>query len=253
MEQPIHNMELRTIATDLDEKQLVGNLTEQFKAIPKEGVKVISLVAGPASGKGTLATMIKEALGNAAVLSTDNYLKGDRKYRRTNIEDPGKDPIEKYDFAFLKQQVEVITKLKDDDTVGIPEYDGVSGVAIGADPDNPPDPNTYLKKVGKVNYLIIEGDFQPFDRNQIDCLVYLDVPDEIRLANRVYRDLQKRGESDEQPIIDNFNSRQKTQFIPHTLPNRELADMVIEVNATLLAVPTSNRKFDYRFNILKRD
>lgn len=251
MEQTSHNMELRTTATDIDAEQLVQNLSEQFKAIRKNGTKIISLIGGPASGKGTLAVMLAQALGSAAVLSTDNYLKGDRNYRRTNIENPGKDPIEKYDFDFLRQQVQIIAALREGEFVGIPEYDGVSGIAIGQDPNNLPDTNSYPRKIGKVDYVIVEGDFQPLESDVIDSLVYLDVPDEVRLVNRVHRDLRERGESAEKSIIDNFNHRQTTQFLPHTLPNREKADIVIQVKAMPLAAPTEDRKFDYRFSLLQ--
>lgn len=163
MEEPTKEMsdgkELKTIATDLDEGALVNTLVEQFRNLQKSGTKVISLVGGPASGKGTLAEMLSRALDNAAVLSTDNYLKGDRPYRRANIENLGKDPIEKYDFDFLRKQVKVICELEEDQSIGIPQYDGVTGIAISQDPDNIPDDSTYPLKVGKVDYLIVEGDF----------------------------------------------------------------------------------------------
>lgn len=244
---------LKVVAADLDETKLVNYLVKHLKALPKHGTKVIGLVGGPASGKGTLAKTIAQSLGNAVVLSTDNYLKGDRVYRRKTIENPGKDPINKYDFDFLRQQVESIRNLKRGEKIGIPQYDGVTGIAISKDPNNPPNPNSYSKKVGKVDYLIIEGDFQPLKKHHIDCLVYMDVPDKVRLANRIYRDLKLRGEIDPQLIIDNFNTRQNNQFFPHTQPHKNTADIVIKVKTSPLPIPTATRKFKYRFTILRGD
>lgn len=83
-------------------------------------------------------------------------------------------------------------------------------------------------------------------------MVYLDVPDEVRLANRVHRDLKQRGESNTQPIIDNFNSRQATQFVLHTLPVRNQADILINVRADKLPEPTTDRMFNYKFTVLAK-
>lgn len=244
--------EFKTIATNLDERVLVSALVEQFRNLQKSGTKIISLVGGPASGKGTLAEMLSRALGSAAVLSTDNYLKGDRPYRRASIENAGRNPIEKYDFDFLRKQVKAICELDEGQSIGVPQYDGVTGIAISQDPDNIPDDSAYPLKVGKVDYLIIEGDFQPLEEGSIDRLVYLDVPDEVRLANRVYRDVKQRGESNAQPIIDSFNSRQATQFVPHTLPVKNQADILINVRADTLPEPTTDRMFDYKFSVLAK-
>ena len=95
------------------------------------------------------------------------------------------------------------------------------------------------------------------DTKIIDKTVFLDVPDEVRLENRVYRDLQKRKEADdpklaEQKTRENFTSRQATQYIPYTLPNREKANLVINVHASLLPTPTPETKYIYSYSIVER-
>lgn len=237
------------IASNLTEDQAVTQIAEILRAIKKPETKVIALVGGPASGKGTLAALLQENLHSAAIISTDDYVRGDRRFRREEIEHKGGDPILKYNFDFLKEQVKQIAALREDQTIGVPQYDEITGIAIGPDPVSPPDTNTYSKKIGRVDYLMIEGDFQPLSREKLDYLIYLDVSDEVRLANRIHRDLQERGEHEEQKIRDNFELRQRTQFIPHTLPNKEQADMVIEVKAAPLDTPTLQRKFNYRFSL----
>lgn len=244
--------ESKAVANNLTELQLTEYIVQYLQSIEKDGTKVIALVGGPASGKGTLAERLVTALGNSAFLSTDNYLKGDRSWRRANVEDVGRNPILKYDFDFLQEQIRTICQLQSGQTVGVPIYDEETGIAISDDPENRPDPNMYKKKVGHVNYLLVEGDFQPLERGIVDRIIYLDVPDEIRLENRVYRDLQTRGETDREKVVNNFNGRQQTQFLPHTLPLKSQADMVISVNAIPLPTPTPERKFDYTFNIKQR-
>lgn len=55
------------------------------------------------------------------------------------------------------------------------------------------DAKEYHKKISKVKYIIVEGDFD-FVENP-DLLIYFDVDDEIRLDNRIQRDLAKRKRS----------------------------------------------------------
>lgn len=236
---------------ELDDNQLIQYLTEYFRGIHKDGTKIIALIGGPASGKGTLAAKIAKSLGKTTVLSSDNYLKGDRVWRRANIEGEGLDPILKYDPEFLNEQIQAIKDLQDGQELGIPIYDGMSGIAISKDPNNRPDNSVYPTKVkGHQDFVIIEGDFRFLDPQQLDRLVYLDVDDQTRLENRTYRDTVDRGESDKEKIKENFESRQQTQFIPHTLPQIGKADLVIKVHAELLGTPTPVTKFAYSYDLI---
>lgn len=245
-------------SANLNDGQLIGYLSNYLRQIDKTGTKIIVLIGGPASGKGTLAERLADSLGNTAVLSTDNYLKGNRDWRRANVEDVGRDPLEKYDPSFLNEQLRKIILLQEGQEIGIPIYDGQSGVAISQDPEHlPPDSHYPTKVRGPQNFIIVEGDFQFVDTKLIDKTVFLDVPDEVRLENRVYRDLQKRKEADdpklaEQKTRENFTSRQATQYIPYTLPNREKANLVINVHASLLPTPTPETKYIYSYSIVER-
>lgn len=239
---------------ELDDEQLLQYLTEYFRGIPKKGTKVIAMVGGPASGKGRLARKIAQTLGKTAVLATDNYLKGDRPWRRANIENPGLDPTLKYDPHFLNEQVEAIKQLQEGQELGIPTYDGGTGISISQDPNNRPDNSTYSEKVkGPQDFVIVEGDFQFLDPEKVDRLVYLDVDDQVRMENRIYRDTLERGESDIERIKANFDSRQATQFIPHTLPQKDNADLILKVKAMPLAVPTPETKFKYMYEVQSSD
>lgn len=236
---------------DLNDVQLLRYLAEYFQGIPKEGTKVIAIVGGPASGKGTLAANIAELLGKTAILSTDNYLKGDRDWRRANIEDLGLDPLLKYDPEYLNDQVIAIKRLQEGQVVGIPIYNGDSGIAISQDPDDEPDNSTYKTKIkDPQDFVIVEGDFQFLKPEELDRLVYIDVDDDVRLQNRIYRDTFERGELDAERVKANFQSRQLTRFIPHTLPQREKADIVIKVHALPLEHPLPKRKFIYSYDVI---
>jgi len=239
----------------LNDEQLVEYVAAYLKDIQKEGPKIISLIGGPASGKSTLAQRLGTSLGKAIVLSTDNYLKGDRAWRRANVEDLGKDPVLKYDPEYLNQQVKAVVSLEEGEEVGVPTYDGATGIAISQDPDHKPDPSSYPRKIkGRQDFILVEGDFQFLSPELVDKIIYLDVDDNVRLENRVYRDAVERKEHDDPAVSEqktraNFNLRQSAQFIPHTLPQKERAGMVIKAHAKPLENPTPKAKFTYTYDV----
>jgi uridine kinase len=245
-------------AIKLNDEQLVGYITGYLKEIDKKETKIIALIGGPASGKGTLAERLAVSLGRTVVLSTDNYLKGDRVWRRTNVENEGKDPVLKYDQDYLNEQIRKIIQLQDGQEMGIPIYDGSSGVAINSNPEIKPDDSIYPKKIkGRQGFVIIEGDFQFVEPDLIDRIIFLDVDDDVRLENRLYRDsIERREDKDkrlnEEKIKANFNLRQATQFLPYTLPQKEKADMVIKVHAAPLEHPVPKAKFSYSYDITQK-
>lgn len=258
MEGKDEDMVQAELGQKLNDEQLVEQVTEYLRGIEKKGTKVIALVGGPASGKGILSQQLADKLGNTAVLSTDNYLKGDRAWRRANVEDTGKDPLLKYDKDFLNEQVQRIIELEDGQELGIPIYDGASGVAIGKNPDDRPDNSTYPTKVnGNQDFVIVEGDFQFLDSEHLDKIIFLDVDEDVRLANKLLRDsVERREDSDtkanEEKITRYFKLRQETQFIPHTLPVKAKAELVIKAHAKPLEQPTSNSRFTYSYELERR-
>src|SRR3989344_3072488 len=111
------------LARNLNDEQVTQFLAEEFKKIPKEWTKVIVLIGGPRSGKSIFTAREAQLLGSTAVISTDNYVKGDRLWRRTNVEEKGLDPLLKYDPDFLNEQVQAIKILSEGQELGIPVYD----------------------------------------------------------------------------------------------------------------------------------
>jgi uridine kinase len=233
--------------SDLDEHELVDFLADHLSKLKKSGTLVVSIVGGPGSGKGVLSSDLAEALPDAGVLSTDSYMVGDRAHRK-QLEISGHDPIDKYDFTFLREQVEAIRRLTNGQSIGVPRYEEASGVAINGVPHAKPTQNDYPTRLTALKYLVIEGDFQPLPRSEVDCLIYLDVPDEIRLANRLYRDLREGRESSPEAITTSFTHR-RSQFEKYTLPNKEASDILISVKASNLSKPTPLRKFRYSFSV----
>jgi uridine kinase len=236
-----------SVAQDINEHELVDFLAAHLSRLKKPGTVVVAIVGGPGSGKGVLSAALAKKLPSAGVLLTDSYLLGDRAYRK-KLEAERRDPTEKYDFTFFKEQVRTIRHLPTGQSLRIPKYDEATGVAIGKDPRLKQNPSAYPTRFTAVTYLVIEGDFQPLPRNEVDCLIYLDVPDEVRLANRQYRDLREAREPSPEAVTASFTKRQ-AQFETYTLPNKEAADIIVSVRATELRKPTLHRKFNYAFSV----
>ena len=151
------------------------------------------------------------------MLGTDDYVVGDRAYRRANLE--GGDPIKKYNPVKLNDHIAAIKRLTNGEKLGVPTYNEQTGEAVDA--------AEYTRQIDKVDYLVVEGDFDFVV--EPDLLIYFDVPDEIRLANRIKRDLVSRNVVDEDEIRENFQLRQKLQNFPYALSTKAVADIVVNV------------------------
>lgn len=208
----IRNISLLEVST---EQQLLNYLKTKIDSVAGDGCKVISIVGGAASGKTTLADNLKQYLGNADTLSTDDYLIGNRKYRRENLE--GKDPTQKYNFVALNQHISAIKNLNQNETIAVPTYNEQTGEALAA--------TKWGHKIRKVRYIIVEGDFDAV--NSPNLLIYFDVSNDVRLSNRIKRDQLLRNASEEE-IKQNFLLRQELQHKPYTEPTKKKADVVIK-------------------------
>ena len=173
------------------------------------------MCGGAGSGKTTFANELITFLGDACTLGTDDYVVGDREYRRKNLE--GKNPLLKYNPEALNENIRAIKKLQEGEFYMVPKYDDVTGEAVDA--------KEYHKKITPVKYIVVEGDFDFV--NNPDLLIYFDVDDETRLQNRIRRDLAKGRDIDEEAIRKNFALRQELQHIPYTEPARKKAHMIV--------------------------
>jgi len=224
------------IAERKTQNELLTLVARQIKDVNVQTAKVIVLVGGAASGKSMIASKLKNLLDGAVVLSTDDYLISDRKYRHEHLDNG--DPLKKYNAVLLNEHIDKTKNLKSGKSLKVPERDEHTGIALDIGEKNFPKNIT-----GPIEYLIIEGDFQ-LVKNP-DYVIYLDVPDEVRKVNRIERDFKKRNMESREEVEENFELRQKNQHVPYTEPVKKIADMVIEAKTE----KQPQGGFSYLYNI----
>jgi uridine kinase len=234
IQKTIRDRRLVLIATGLDDQRATQEIVNLLCRTRRKETTVISLIGGAASGKSTLAKSIAEVLKSTAIISTDDFLLGSRAYRRKYLE--GGDPLDKYGFDLLREKVNQITNLRFGESVGVPVYHEENGAGIRIiDFDSETgqiisiDKNHCQRWVGKVEFLIIEGDFQPLA--DPDHQIFLHVPDRIRLRNRIARDAKQRDAVRIEETVSNFELRQTLQHRPFTLACANRADILVIVSA----------------------
>lgn len=207
----------------MDTDTLVKFIADKLSALSKtkNDTLIVSLIGGAASGKSFLASQFAKYLNSSGkksdFFSTDDFLIGDRLFRRANFE--GKNPYLKYNFDLLNEKLDLIRRNRDPNlTIPVPTYDPQTGIAIDLGEQN------YNHQVSEVNIFIVEGDFDAVTHP--DLIIFLDMPDELRLKNRIGRDLLERNEETNK-IIENFKERQTSQHIPYTSRAKIKADWII--------------------------
>jgi uridine kinase len=240
----IHQRGLTLAASGLDDEKAALEIARILKRVKSDGTTIVSLIGGAASGKGTLAKRVADLLPNTAIISTDDFLLGSREYRRKYIEQDA--PLKKYDCDLLREKVNKIKNLPEGESEPMPVYDEKSGTAITIDFDPKTgqivsiDKDHYPQRIGRVEFLIIEGDF-PLLANP-DYQIFFHVPDDARLHNRINRDTGQRAASIEE-TVNSYRLRQRLQHKRYTLPCAQNADLLITVDAM-----TTGAKYKYQYS-----
>lgn len=152
------------------------------------------------------------------VICLDDYHLNDRQGRKktglTALD------VRENNFDLMFEQVKA---LKDGKSVSKPIYNHVNGTLDAPETIEP------------TPIIIIEGLHPMLDervRGLLDFSLYLDISDEVKLNWKVQRDMEERGHSLES-ILASIEAR-KPDFAAYVAPQRQFADLVVEVLPTQL-------------------
>lgn len=177
----------------------------------------IGICGGSASGKTTFANELAETLGNSncTILSLDSYyidLTGKNLDPSTvNYDDPTS-----FDFDLFASHIKL---LKSGHFVRSPIYDFTAHKRL-----------SQTREVSSSAYLLIEGLFLftlPVLTGLFDKKVFIDAPDDVRLARRIRRDAEERNRK-LQSILDQYSMHVRPMHYKYVEPNKKLAQVSID-------------------------
>lgn len=178
---------------------------------------VIGVAGGSGSGKTTFARRLSEALGSvpSKILSQDSYYidqseKFDGDGGSVNFDHP--DSIE---FSLLADHIRA---LKRGESVQCPQYDFATHSRLDESILMEPTPVVIVDGtlLGSCDDVVSE----------LDVFVFLDVPDSVRFARRLKRDVEQRGRTPE-GVRAQYESQVKPMYDLYVAPSVHKASSVL--------------------------
>ena len=183
-------------------------------------VVLIGVAGDSGCGKSTFLRRLKDLFGEdfMTVICLDDYHSLDRKGRKVAGVTALNPKANNFDLMY-----EQIKALKEGKAIDKPIYNHETGEI---DPPERIEPNRVI---------VIEGLHPLFDarvRELIDFGVYLDIGQEVKINWKIQRDMAERGHTYED-VLASIEAR-KPDFTAYIEPQREFADIVIQVLPTQL-------------------
>jgi phosphoribulokinase len=201
-------------------------------------IVMIGVAGDSGCGKSTFLRRLIDLFGEEfmTVICLDDYHSLDRKQRKkTGI--TALDPRAN-NFDLMYEQMKA---LKEGQAIDKPIYNHETGEL------DPPE------RIESNHIVVIEGLHPLYDervRSLLDFSVYLDISDEVKIAWKIQRDMAERGHNYED-VLAAINSR-KPDFQNYIEPQREFADVVLQVLPTNLIKDDKERKV-LRVRMLQRE
>jgi phosphoribulokinase len=196
-------------------------------ATQQDRVVVIGVAGDSGCGKSTFLRRLIDLFGEEfmTVICLDDYHSLDRKGRKVAGVTALNPKANNFDLMY-----EQIKALKNGQAIDKPIYNHETGEI---DPPERIEPNKVV---------VIEGLHPLYDervRSLVDFGVYLDISDEVKIQWKIQRDMAERGHSYDD-VIAAINSR-KPDFAAYIEPQRQYADIVIQVLPTQLIQDKENK------------
>ena len=180
---------------------------------------MIAISGGSGSGKTTIAKLLKKYFGDhVTLISQDSYYRdlshlSDDERAKTNFDHP-----DSLDFDLLHTHLK---DLKSGSDVDAPEYCFKTHTRKNEEVKIEPKP-----------VLIVEGLYSFFEKKIceiVDCTVYVEANNDLRLIRRIRRDAIERGR-DVESILSQYESTVRGMQAEYVDQQKNMADIVIENN-----------------------
>ncbi len=188
--------------------------------MPAHRPVIVGIAGGTASGKTTLARRVLASLGedNCLLISHDRYYHDVENPRAFNYDHP-----EALQTSLL---VEHLIRLKVGEQVELPDYDFKTHTRQARGIPTPSRPTIVVEGI-----LALQN---PHLRELYDLVVYVETPDDLRLARRIRRDATERGR-DVEEVLTRWLATVRPMHMRFVLPTRTFADL--ELTGTGLLEP----------------
>ncbi len=179
---------------------------------------VIGVAGGTGSGKTTLASALQETLGSqlCVTVSQDSYYKDLSHLEFAERATVNFDHPDSLDSDLM---VEHVARLKNMQSVVLPEYDFAQHVRVGQG-----------RYVQARSVIIVEGILVlvwESLRELMDVSVFVDAPEKVRLDRRVKRDVAERGR-DVEGVLEQYYATVRPMHQEFVEPSSKSAQLVID-------------------------
>lgn len=177
---------------------------------------LIGIAGGTASGKTTVARSIIDAIdGHGVLIDVDSYYRPLAGIPRAGREQVNFDHPDTIDFPLLISQLRQLLAGR---AIEKPVYDFVEHTRA---------PRT--EHVEPRDIIVVEGILSfasPELRDLFDLMVFVDVPDDVRLGRRLTRDVNERGRTP-QSVLAQYEATVRPMHLEFVEPGKALADLVL--------------------------
>ena len=175
-------------------------------------MKLIAIAGSPCSGKSIFATELAQRLGNATLLSMEQF----------RVEKPDSLPIEQYnldvpnsfDFKSFQMALEDLMKRV---PVQLRQFDRVTGKYT-----------SHRKRINPGEYIIVDGTYTLMHaslRSLLSYSFYLESPPDVILGRRILRDSQQYNMTP--AFIIHYHFNMAAQALTYVSPTRQNAHYVV--------------------------
>lgn len=173
---------------------------------------VVGIAGGSASGKTTVARLVAHELGRRCILiAHDRYYRGASP--DTNFDHP--------DALDTDHLLADLARLRDRRATRLPVYDFARHARVEPERWDPVEPRPVLLVEGILVLAI------PALRDALDLRVFVEAPDELRLARRVRRDVAQRGRT-ERSVLEQYDHTVRPMYEQFVAPSRAHAHIVLD-------------------------